>query len=151
LWRAARWPRRRSGPAVLDRCAGSQGQAYQRPAQGIEFLVCPRDGGERRLMMAEVQTNGRGEVSIRDLSKSFSLNGRDLNVLRGIDLDVGSGQCVAIVGASGAGKTALLRILAGLEPADGGDVLIDGAPIHGVGSDRAVIFQEPRLLPWLTV
>ncbi|KLK92981.1 sulfonate ABC transporter ATP-binding protein [Microvirga vignae] len=101
--------------------------------------------------MAEAQTIGRGEVSIRNLSKSFALNGRDLDVLRGIDLEVVSGQCVAIVGASGSGKTTLLRILAGLEPADGGDVLIDGAPIRGVGSERAVIFQEPRLLPWLTV
>ena len=99
----------------------------------------------------EAVAHRRGEVSIRGLSKSFALNGRDLNVLRGIDLDVGAGQCVAIVGASGSGKTTLLRILAGLEAADGGDVLIDNAPIHGVGAERAVIFQEPRLLPWLTV
>lgn len=99
----------------------------------------------------QVRSAGRGEVLIRDLSKSFSLNGRALNVLRGVDLQVESGQCLAIVGASGSGKTTLLRILAGLDVADSGDVLIDGAPIHGVGSDRAVIFQEPRLLPWLTV
>lgn len=101
--------------------------------------------------MTQGQASGRGEVSIRDLSKSFSLNGRAMNVLRGLDLHVESGQCLAIVGASGSGKTTLLRILAGLEAADSGDVLVDGAPIHGVGSERAVIFQEPRLLPWLTV
>ena len=56
-----------------------------------------------------------------------------------------------IVGASGSGKTTLLRVLAGLEAPDGGDVRIDGEAVHGVGSERAVIFQEPRLLPWLTV
>jgi len=93
----------------------------------------------------------RGEVTIRDLSKSFALNGRRLDVLRGIDLQVAGGEAIAIVGPSGCGKTTLLRVLAGLEEPDRGDVLIDGAPVHGIGNQRAVIFQEPRLLPWLTV
>ncbi|MCT8330802.1 ABC transporter ATP-binding protein [Acidimangrovimonas sediminis] len=92
-----------------------------------------------------------GEVTIRDLFKSFTLNGRRLDVLRGIDLQVRGGEAIAIVGPSGCGKTTLLRVLAGLEDPDRGDVLIDGAPVHGIGNQRAVIFQEPRLLPWLTV
>ena len=70
---------------------------------------------------------------------------------KGLNLDVRAGECLAIVGASGSGKTTLLRVLAGLEEADSGEVLIDGAPVSGVGTERAVIFQEPRLLPWLTV
>ncbi|WP_421589839.1 ABC transporter ATP-binding protein [Shinella sp. M27] len=93
----------------------------------------------------------RGEVTIRHLSKSFALNGKPLPVLSDINLDIRSGESLAIVGASGSGKTTLLRILAGLDTADGGDVLIDGKAIRGVGTERAVIFQEPRLLPWLTV
>ncbi|UVK35935.1 ABC transporter ATP-binding protein (plasmid) [Mesorhizobium sp. AR10] len=96
-------------------------------------------------------TNRGGEVSIRDLSKSFTLGGRQLAVLRTLNLDVRSGECLVIVGASGSGKTTLMRILAGLEAADSGPVVIDGQPVHGVGVERAVIFQEPRLLPWLTV
>ncbi|MDX8522104.1 ABC transporter ATP-binding protein [Mesorhizobium dulcispinae] len=92
-----------------------------------------------------------GEVTIRDLSKSFSLGGRQLAVLRSLSLDIRSGECLVIVGASGSGKTTLLRILAGLERVDGGAVAIDGREIEGVGEERAVIFQEPRLLPWLTV
>ncbi|TIQ36703.1 MAG: ABC transporter ATP-binding protein [Mesorhizobium sp.] len=92
-----------------------------------------------------------GEVTIRDLSKSFSLGGRQLTVLRSLNLDIRPGECLVIVGASGSGKTTLLRILAGLERADGGAVAIDGRAIEGVGEERAVIFQEPRLLPWLTV
>lgn len=55
------------------------------------------------------------------------------------------------MGPSGCGKTTLLRVLAGLEAPDGGQVRIDGRPVQGVGTERAVIFQEPRLLPWLTV
>ncbi|WP_439625094.1 ABC transporter ATP-binding protein [Shinella sp.] len=93
----------------------------------------------------------RGEVTIRHLSKSFTLDGRPLPVLADVNLQVRSGESLAIVGASGSGKTTLLRILAGLDDADSGEVLIDGRAVKGVGSERAVIFQEPRLLPWLTV
>ncbi|WP_284776426.1 ABC transporter ATP-binding protein [Agrobacterium sp. lyk4-40-TYG-31] len=93
----------------------------------------------------------RGEVAIRHLSKSYQLNGKPFQVLKDINLKIVSGESLAIVGASGSGKTTLLRVLAGLEAADTGEVLIDGNAVHGVGSERAVIFQEPRLLPWLTV
>ncbi|MBB3351626.1 ABC transporter ATP-binding protein [Rhizobium lentis] len=93
----------------------------------------------------------RGEVTIRRLSKSYKLNGKPLQVLKDINLHIRSGESLAIVGASGSGKTTLLRVLAGLEESDGGEVLVDGKAIRGVGAERAVIFQEPRLLPWLTV
>ena len=93
----------------------------------------------------------RGGVTIRHLSKSFTLNGQPLPVLKGLNLTIRPGESLAIVGASGSGKTTLLRVLAGLEEADAGEVLIGGRQIRGVGAERAVIFQEPRLLPWLTV
>jgi ABC-type nitrate/sulfonate/bicarbonate transport system ATPase subunit len=101
--------------------------------------------------MSLTETTHRGEVTIRDLAKSFTLNGQRLDVLRDLNLDIRGGESLAIVGPSGCGKTTLLRVLAGLDTADDGDVLIDGEPIRGVGTERAVIFQEPRLLPWLTV
>ncbi len=101
--------------------------------------------------MSVVETTRRGEVTVRDLSKSFALNGQRLPVLRNLQLDIQSGEALAIVGPSGCGKTTLLRILAGLDTPDSGAVLIDGHPVQGVGAERAIIFQEPRLLPWLTV
>ncbi len=101
--------------------------------------------------MRVVEHTRRGEVTVRDLSKSFALNGQRLNVLRDLDLEVRGGESLAIVGPSGCGKTTLLRVLAGLEQPDAGQVLIDGRPVLGVGNERAIIFQEPRLLPWLTV
>lgn len=101
-------------------------------------------------MTAQTVTR-RGEVAVRGLSKSYTLNGYRLPVLCDLDIDIAAGEILAVVGASGSGKTTLLRILAGLEQANGGDVHIDGRPVSGVGTDRAVIFQEPRLLPWLTV
>ena len=101
--------------------------------------------------MSVVNSTRRGEVTVRDLFKSFTLNGQRLNVLRDLQLEVRGGESLAIVGPSGCGKTTLLRVLAGLESPDKGEVLIDGHPVQGVGTERAIIFQEPRLLPWLTV
>jgi ABC-type nitrate/sulfonate/bicarbonate transport system ATPase subunit len=101
--------------------------------------------------MNAVATIRRGEVTVRDLSKSFALNGQRLNVLKNLSLDIRGGEALAIVGPSGCGKTTLLRVLAGLETPDTGGVLIDGHEVKGVGTERSIIFQEPRLLPWLTV
>lgn len=93
----------------------------------------------------------RGEVSVQRVHKSFSLNGEQFDVFRDLNLHISAGQSIAIVGPSGCGKTTLLRILAGLEEPNAGDVLIDGNAVHGLSRERAVIFQEPRLLPWLSV
>lgn len=101
--------------------------------------------------MAQAQTVPEGAVTVRDLSKSFRLDGRPFRVLNDLNVEIESGESLVIVGASGSGKTTLLRILAGLDVPDDGDVLIDGTRVAGVGTERAVIYQEPRLLPWLTV
>jgi ABC-type nitrate/sulfonate/bicarbonate transport system ATPase subunit len=90
-------------------------------------------------------------LEIRGLAKSFVIDGRVLPVFSGIDLVIERGTFVAIVGESGSGKTTLLRIIAGLEAADAGSVMLGGREVHGVGNERGMVFQEPRLLPWLTV
>jgi ABC-type nitrate/sulfonate/bicarbonate transport system ATPase subunit len=72
-------------------------------------------------------------------------------VLRGVELAVEPGEFVALLGASGCGKSTLLRLVAGLETPSGGEVLLDGRPVSGVDPRCAVVFQEPRLLPWRTV
>jgi sulfonate transport system ATP-binding protein len=93
----------------------------------------------------------RQRLEIAGLAKSFFIDGRAHAVFSGIDLAVDRGEFVAIVGESGSGKTTLLRIIAGLEPADAGSVSLGGRRVHGVGAERGMVFQEPRLLPWLTV
>lgn len=90
-------------------------------------------------------------LEIRDLAKSFVIDGREHRVFSGIDLRIEPGEFVAIIGESGSGKTTLLRIIAGLEAADFGSVAIGGRDVTGVGTERGMVFQEPRLLPWLTV
>jgi len=72
-------------------------------------------------------------------------------VLEGFDLDLAPGEIVAVLGASGVGKSSLLRALAGLQPAVRGTLEMDGAPLVGVHPRVAVAFQDPGLLPWLTL
>ena len=87
-------------------------------------------------------------LEIVDLAKRFA-NG--VTALGPLDLFVGRGEIVGVVGTSGCGKSTLLRIIGGLEPATGGSVRIDGEPVRGPRPEIGIVFQEPRLMPWLTV
>jgi NitT/TauT family transport system ATP-binding protein len=90
-------------------------------------------------------------IEIARLFKSFVAKRDRTLVLDDISLSIGAGEFVTIVGASGCGKSTLLRIVAGLETADDGILLVGGRPIDGPGVDRAMIFQDYSLFPWLTV
>jgi sulfonate transport system ATP-binding protein len=68
-----------------------------------------------------------------------------------VDLALAEGELVAVLGPSGSGKSTLLRLLAGLDRPTGGRAVFDGRPIDGPRDEVAVVFQEPRLMPWLTV
>jgi NitT/TauT family transport system ATP-binding protein len=98
-------------------------------------------------------TVGDPKLAIVGLSKAFYQDRleRSTPVLDEIDLAVAEREFVAIVGPSGCGKTTLLRIAAGLIPPSRGQVLVDGRPVVGPGRDRAMVFQDPALLPWRTV
>ena len=88
-------------------------------------------------------------LELRNVEKSFP--GRAAPVLANINLDIPEGQFAAIVGCSGAGKTTLISLMAGLTPPDRGDITFDSRPSPGPGPERAVVFQNYSLLPWLTV
>ena len=91
------------------------------------------------------------DLRIGPLSKTFALKTGSVQALGNIRLDVPGGRFISIVGSSGCGKSTLLRIIAGLENSYDGTVTLGGRAIGGPGLDRGVIFQEHRLLPWLTV
>jgi NitT/TauT family transport system ATP-binding protein len=83
----------------------------------------------------------------RSLTKRFG----DLEVLRDISVTIHDGEFVALVGPSGCGKTTFLRIVSGLEDAEGGTISVDNAIVTGPGRDRGFVFQSDSLLPWRTV
>jgi NitT/TauT family transport system ATP-binding protein len=74
-----------------------------------------------------------------------------VRALSNFDIDIGEGEFLSIVGPSGCGKSTFLNVLLGLIKPDSGDIRMDGKPIAGPGSDRAMVFQEFGLLPWRTV
>nr|WP_083938783.1 ABC transporter ATP-binding protein [Bradyrhizobium oligotrophicum] len=99
-------------------------------------------------------------LSVRQLTKSYRSGGEPINVLRGVDLDVSSGERVALTGESGSGKSTLLHLIAGLDASDGGDILLDGASIGALDdAGRAavrrerlgLVFQQFNLVPSLSV
>lgn len=86
-------------------------------------------------------------LEAHNVSKSYGAS----NVLRDIDLTIEEGEFVAIIGYSGAGKTTLMSLLAGLITPDTGSVKLEGLEIKEPGPDRGIVFQNYSLLPWLTV
>nr|WP_315301210.1 ABC transporter ATP-binding protein [Raoultella terrigena] len=86
-------------------------------------------------------------VSFDRVRKSW----QQVTALQNFSLDIAAGELVALVGSSGCGKSTLLRMLVGLESATQGEIRIHGEPVTGVGKERGIVFQEPRLFPWLNV
>ena len=90
-------------------------------------------------------------LSIENLGVTFTGAGRVSEVLRGVDLKIERGEFVSIIGHSGCGKSTLLNVVAGLLPVTTGAVILDGSAVEQPGPDRAVVFQNHSLLPWLSV
>jgi len=92
-------------------------------------------------------------IAVEQVSKTFPLpdSKGEFTVLRHVDLTVGIGEVVALLGRSGSGKSTLLRIMAGLIPPTEGRVISSGKPLRGANQDVAMVFQSFALLPWLTV
>lgn len=90
-------------------------------------------------------------MKLRNVNKVYAVDGQTLPVLHNINLDIPSGRFVSIVGASGCGKSTLLRLIVGLDNDFSGQITIDSVPVNGPGRERAIVFQDHRLFPWLTV
>jgi nitrate/nitrite transport system ATP-binding protein len=90
-------------------------------------------------------------LSIEGVGVTFSKGAARSEVLTGIDLKVEKGEFVSIIGHSGCGKSTLLNVVAGLVPVTTGAVILDKQEVNAPGPDRAVVFQNHSLLPWLSV
>lgn len=91
------------------------------------------------------------KLDIRQGSKVFHAGKATLHALQDINLSIHENEFVTLVGASGCGKSTLLRIIGGLENFTAGDVSVNAVPVAGPGLDRAMVFQDYSLYPWLTV
>ena len=92
------------------------------------------------------------KVGLSEICLSYrTREGERLLALDHINLEVRAGEFVCIVGPSGCGKSTLLHLIAGLQSQTSGQILVDGNPIQGPGTDRILIFQDHGLFPWLTV
>jgi NitT/TauT family transport system ATP-binding protein len=91
------------------------------------------------------------KLELRNISMQFSRRGQTFEALRDVSLQVEAGEFISIVGASGCGKTTLLRIVDGLRPPTRGEVWVDGRPVDRPGPDRGFVFQQDGLFPWRTI
>ena len=91
--------------------------------------------------------SGDYAVTVRNVYKNYG----DVEALKDLSLDFPRGQLTSVLGPSGCGKTTMLKIIAGLLPADSGEVTVNGAQVTEPGSDRAFVFQDFALLPWANV
>jgi len=94
--------------------------------------------------------SGRIPLELTGLSKTFQTADGPFVAVDNVNVIVGQGEFVCILGHSGCGKSTVLSIIAGLQRATLGGVVIDGTEVVEPGADRAVVFQSPCLLPWLT-
>ena len=101
--------------------------------------------------MAGEERNLTPKVQIKAVEKIYEGRKGKTVALNGVDLDIYDNEFICIVGPSGCGKSTLLNIIAGLNEATSGEVIVDGVKVEGTGVDRGVVFQQYALFPWLTV
>ena len=97
------------------------------------------------------EASGEPFLQLQGLRKTFSRGSTETEVLHDISLDIAEGEFVSIIGHSGCGKSTLLNLIAGLTRVSAGAVLLENREVNEPGPERAVVFQNHSLLPWLTV
>lgn len=91
-----------------------------------------------------------GYVEFFEVRKVYPTPKGPLTVVDGFDLKMKQGEFISLIGHSGCGKSTVLSMIAGLNEISGGGIVLDGREVDGAGPDRAVVFQAPSLMPWLT-
>lgn len=109
------------------------------PEAGAEETTSALDRARRRF------------VEFYEVTKAYpNPYGDDIAVVKGFNLIISKGEVVSVIGHSGCGKSTVLTMVAGLNEITGGGIVVGGREIDGPGPDRAVVFQSPCLLPWMT-
>lgn len=111
----------------------------------VENIVVPK---QRESI---VSITGTPKLEIKEVGKVFKTKKGETTALEKTTFSIAEGEFVTILGPSGCGKSTVLRIVAGLEEATSGQVLLDGQEVNGPGPDRGMVFQSYTLFPWLSV
>lgn len=99
-----------------------------------------------------MERRDKGNIAVCSVAVEFTMRSRSgVIALESVDVDIPSGQFVALLGPSGCGKSTLLNVIAGFVPPTRGEARLDGKRIERPGPDRGVVFQQPALFPWKTV
>jgi NitT/TauT family transport system ATP-binding protein len=109
--------------------------------------ISPASGADPSPQHAETSI----KIEFHDITKAFGTGVKRMVALERINLEIGDGHFISILGESGCGKTTLLRIAAGLIPASSGHVLLDGTPVTKPRRDMGFVFQQSVLLEWRNV
>lgn len=112
-----------------------------------DTFIAPAHAHDARTAQPSSAATAAPFLTLRDIGLAYGSR----QILRGVDLHVAPGELVSVLGPSGSGKSTLLRIAAGLLPPSAGTVDVDGTPLAGPRPDIALAFQDPCLLPWLSV
>jgi len=91
------------------------------------------------------------KLEVRDLEKTYGTKSGSTQALTPTSFEIGDGEFVSLLGPSGCGKSTTLYMIAGLEPASGGEILLNHKPVTGPCPERGMVFQNYTLFPWLTV
>ncbi|MFK7893061.1 MAG: ABC transporter ATP-binding protein [Granulosicoccus sp.] len=116
-------------------------------AQNVVELKPQLPRAVRKAQKSSLQTR---YLEFSDIAKVYPTAEGDLTVVDGFDLKLGKGEFVTLIGHSGCGKSTVLSMAAGLNPISRGGVILDGTEVVTAGPDRAVVFQAPSLMPWLS-
>ncbi len=91
-----------------------------------------------------------GQINVSNVSKSYGAEGFAKQVVENCSFNVDRGKLTVMIGPSGCGKSTLIRLIAGFERPNSGNITIDNKPVTGPGVDRLVVFQETALFPWMS-
>lgn len=102
--------------------------------------------------MTKLSTINNASIKIKDVNRIYiDANGNLVEALRNINLAVRAGEFISFIGPSGCGKTTLMRLLAGLDKPESGELFIDNKKINNTSFERGYVFQQANLFPWETI
>jgi NitT/TauT family transport system ATP-binding protein len=136
---------------LFNRSMGG-GKVQSENGEAPESLKTGKDISARADFQKTAEPSPRESIEMNGVFRSYAnTQGSFTPALQNIDLEIQQGEFVCIVGPSGCGKSTLLHLIAGLDRPTTGEIIVDGGPVKGPGTDRILLFQELGLFPWLTV